>query len=247
MRVAVLANIHSNLPALEAVLAEIDRLAVDRIVLNGDIAAGPLPGETLDRLAELGERAIWVHGNGERGLVAGFDHTADPTVHEHDLEVGGLLTRDQRDRLAGLPLTVTLEVDGLGTVLYCHASPRRDDELLLVDSPPSWCAEALAGVRADVGVLGHTHMPFDRLHDRRRVVNPGSVGMPYGHGGAAWAALGPTVELRGTPYDAAAAAARLARSHWPHAVTWAEQFVLQQHSDVEALVAFTQTARDQTA
>jgi hypothetical protein len=71
--------------------------------------------------------------------------------------------------------------------------------------------------------------------------------MPYGHGGAAWAALGPTVELRRTPYDAAAAAARLARSHWPHAVTWAEQFVLQQHSDVEALVAFTQIARDQMA
>jgi Calcineurin-like phosphoesterase superfamily domain len=118
MRVAVLANLHGNLPALKAVLAEIDRLAVDRIVLNCDIAAWPLPGETLDRLAELSEHAIWVHGNGERGLVAGFDHTADPTVHEHDLEVGGLLTRDQRDGLAGLPLTVTLEVDGLGTALY---------------------------------------------------------------------------------------------------------------------------------
>lgn len=89
MRVAVLADIHGNLPALKAVLAEIDRLAIDRIVLNGHIAAGPLPSETLDRLAEPGERAIWVHCNGERGLVAGFDHTADPTVHEHDLEVGG--------------------------------------------------------------------------------------------------------------------------------------------------------------
>jgi len=247
MRVAVLADIHGNLPALEAVLAEVDRLAVDRLVLNGDIAGGPLPGETLDRLAELGEHAIWVHGNGERGLVAGFDHAADPTANEHDLEVGRLLTRHQRDQLAGLSMTVTLEVDGLGTVLCCHATPRRDDEMLLVDSPASRYAEVLAGVPADVVVLGHTHMPFDRLFDRRRVVNPGSVGMPYGHAGAAWALLGPGVELCRTPYDPAAAAARLAAGPWPRAAWWAETFVLQQASDAEALEVFTQIARDQTA
>jgi putative phosphoesterase len=247
MRVAVLADIHGNLPALEAVLAEVDRLAVDRLVLNGDIAGGPLPGETLDRLAELGEHAIWVHGNGERGLVAGFDHAADPTANEHDLEVGRLLTRHQRDQLAGLSMTVTLEVDGLGTVLFCHATPRRDDEMLLVDSPASRYAEVLAGVTADVVVLGHTHMPFDRLHDRRRVVNPGSVGMAYGHAGAAWALLGPGVELCRTPYDPAAAAARLAAGPWPRAAWWAETFVLQQASDAEALEVFTQIARDQTA
>jgi putative phosphoesterase len=247
MRIAVLADIHGNLPALEAVLADVDRRAVDRIVLNGDIAGGPLPGQTLDRLAEFGERAIWVHGNGERGLVAGFDHIADPTANQHDLEVGQLLTRHQRDRLAGLPMTVTLEVDGLGTVLCCHATPRRDDEVLLVDSPASRYAEVLAGVTADVVVLGHTHMPFDRLFDRRRVVNPGSVGMPYGHAGAAWALLGPGVELRRAPYDPAAAAVRLVASPWPRAAWWAERFVLQQASDIEALEVFTQIAREQTA
>jgi len=182
-----------------------------------------------------------------RGLVAGFDHAADPTANDHDLEVGRLLTRHQRDQLAGLSMTVTLEVDGLGTVLFCHATPRRDDEMLLVDSPASRYAEVLAGVRADVVVLGHTHMPFDRLHDRRRVVNPGSVSMPYGHAGAAWALLGPGVELRRTPYDSAAAAARLAAGPWPRAAWWAETFVLQQASDAEALEVFTQIARDQTA
>jgi putative phosphoesterase len=244
-RIAVLADIHGNLPALEAVLAEVERLGVDRLVLNGDIAGGPLAGETLDRLADLGERAIWVHGNGERGLVAGFHRADDPTANRHDLEVGRLLSRDQCDRLTGLPMTVTLEVAGLGTALCCHATPRRDDEMLLVDSPPSRYAEALAGVRADVVVLGHTHMPFDRLHDRRRVVNPGSVGMPYGHAGAAWALLGPGVELRRTPYDAVAAAARLAASAWSQAAWWAETYVLRQASDVEALDTFTQIARDQ--
>ena len=245
MRVAVLADIHGNLPALEAVLAETTQLGVDRLVLNGDIAGGPLAGETLDRLDELGDRAIWIHGNGERGLVAGFDHAADPTANEHDLEVGQLLSRPQRDRLAGLPMTVTLQVDGLGTVLCCHATPRRDDEMLLVDSPPSRYAEVLAEVITDVVVLGHTHMPFDRLHDRRRVVNPGSVGMPYGHGGAAWALLGPGVELRRTAYDPAAAAGLLAASPWLRAAWWAETFVRQQASDVEALETFTKIARDQ--
>jgi hypothetical protein len=130
-------------------------------------------------------------------------------------------------------------------VLFCHATPRRDDEMLLVDSPASRYAEVLAGVRADVVVLGHTHMPFDRLFDRRRVVNPGSVGMPYGHAGAAWALLGPGVELRRTPYDPAAAATRLANSSWPRAAWWAETFVLQQASDTEALEVFTRIARDQ--
>ena len=245
MRVAVLADIHGNLPALEAVLTEIDQLGVDRLVLNGDIAGGPLAGETIDRLAKLGDRAIWIHGNGERGLVAGFDRSVDPTANEYDLEVGRLLSRPQRDRLASLPMTVTLEVDGLGTVLCCHATPRRDDEMLLVDSPPSRYAEVLAEVITDVVVLGHTHMPFDRLHDRRRVVNPGSVGMPYGHGGAAWALLGPVVELRRTAYDPAAAAGLLAASPWLRAAWWAETFVRQQASDVEALETFTKIARDQ--
>jgi hypothetical protein len=73
------------------------------------------------------------------------------------------------------------------------------------------------------------------------VVNPGSVGMPYGHGGAAWALLGPRVELRRTYYDPAAAATRLANSSWPRAAWWAETFVLQQASDTEALAVFTQS------
>jgi hypothetical protein len=117
--------------------------------------------------------------------------------------------------------------------------------MLLVDSPPSRYAEVLAEVITDVVVLGHTHMPFDRLHDRRRVVNPGSVGMPYGHAGAAWALLGPGVELRRTAYDPAAAAGLLAASPWLRAAWWAETLVRQQASDVEALETFTKIARDQ--
>jgi diadenosine tetraphosphatase ApaH/serine/threonine PP2A family protein phosphatase len=156
-----------------------------------------------------------------------------------------LIETAHRDLLDGLPLTVTVDIDGLGPTLFCHASPRRDDEMLLVDSPPERWADALAGVSAGTACFGHTHMPFDRLFDKRRLVNPGSVGMPYGHAGAAWALLGPDVTLRRTEYDAEAAAEAIGASGLANAQEWASEYVLQHYSDAEALEAFTKIARDQ--
>jgi putative phosphoesterase len=245
-RVAVLADIHGNLPALNAVLAEPDVLMADLVVLLGDIALGPLPGPTLDRLAELGDRAVWVHGNCEREMVTAFDGGVVPGPFGGEAaKAAALIGRAHRDRLDGLPLTVTLEVTGLGPVLFCHASPRRDDEMVLVDSPPERWAEVLADVPEPVVVLGHTHMPFDRLAAHRRAVNPGSVGMPYGHPGAAWALLGPGVSLRQTRYDTAAAAAVIAASPYPGAADWAADYVSQHESADAALAAFTPIARHQ--
>jgi putative phosphoesterase len=246
-RVAVLADIHGNLPALDAVLAEPEVAAADRVVLLGDIALGPLPGPTLDRLAGLGERAVWVHGNCEREMVTAYDGGVIPGPNGPSAAASAaLIGRAHRDRLDGLPLTVTLEVEGLGPVLFCHASPRRDDEMVLVDSPPERWAEVLAEVTAPTVVCGHTHMPFDRLAAGRRVLNPGSVGMPYGHPGAAWAVLGPSVTLRQTAYDAEAAARAIAASGHADAREWASEYVLQHYSDTEALEAFTQIARQQS-
>jgi hypothetical protein len=144
MRVAVLSDIHGNLPALEAVLAEVERLSVDRIVLNGDIAAGPLPGDTIDRLVGLGGRAVWVHGNGERVMVAGYDSAgagADVPGAAEDRGAGRLLTKAQRDRLAGLPLSVTLGWTGWGRC--CSATPRPG----VTTRSCSWTARRAAGIR----------------------------------------------------------------------------------------------------
>jgi predicted phosphodiesterase len=247
MRAAVLADIHANLPALEAVLDEPDVAAADAVVLLGDIALGPMPAETLGRLAELGDRAVWVHGNCEREMITVFDGGEVPGPNGADAAASaGLIGRAHRDRLDGLPLAVTLDIDGLGPTLFCHASPRRDDEMLLVDSPPDRWAAALDGVGAGIVVCGHTHMPFDRLAGGRRVVNPGSVGMPYGHPGAGWALLGPDVTLRRTMYDAQAAAEVIGASRHPGAQQWAAEYVLNHYSDTEALEAFTAIARDQT-
>jgi predicted phosphodiesterase len=248
MRAAVLADIHANLPALDAVLAEPDVASADAVVLLGDIALGPMPAQTLDRLAELGDRAVWVHGNCEREMVTAFDGGEIPGRGAGDaIASAALIDRAHRDRLDGLPLTVTLDIDGLGPVLFCHASPRRDDEMLLVDSPPERWAAALADVEAGVVVCGHTHMPFDRLMGRRRILNPSSVGMPYGHPGAGWALLGPDVTLRQTRYDAEAAAEAIRASRYTGAQNWAAEYVLNHYSDAEALEAFTAIAREQAA
>lgn len=244
----MLSDIHGVLPALEAVLAEPDVAAADRIVLSGDLAAGPLPAQTLDRLLALGDRASWVHGNAERELLqlarGGETSIPDPIAPwaAAQLEERHLALID------GLPLTVTLEVEGLGEVLFCHATPRDDDEVVLVDSPLDRWAAVLAGVTAPTVVCGHTHMPFVRLVDRRTVVNPGSVGMPYGTSGAHWALLGgangPAVQLRRTLYDAEAACrALVATSSYPGIETWADDFVRSQASDVEALAVFTPRTR----
>ena len=247
-RVAVLADIHGNLPALDAVLAEPDVLTADAIVVLGDIALGPMPGPVLDRLAELGDRVVWVHGNCEREMVTAFDGGVVPGPFGAEAAASAaLIGRAHRDRLDGLPLTVTLEVAGLGPVLFCHASPRRDDEMVLVDSPPERWSEVLGGISEATVVLGHTHMPFDRLAAGRRAVNPGSVGMPYGHPGAAWALLGPGVTLRRTLYDTAAAAAVIEASGYPGAAGWAAEYVTRHHPDSAALEAFTAIARQQAA
>jgi predicted phosphodiesterase len=241
MRVAVLADIHANLPALEAVLAEPDVVSADRVVLLGDIALGPMPAETLDLLDSLGERAVWVHGNCEREVLAAYDGTAGDTMNATAAHAtAALIEPRHRDLLDGLPLTVSLDVEGLGPVLFCHATPRRDDEMVVVDSPMAVWRRSFGGVTQPTVALGHTHMPFDRLVDRRRAVNAGSVGMSYGADGASWALLGPTVQLRRTAYDIEAAAARIATSDYAEVEEWVRQYVREPPSDAEALEVFTE-------
>ena len=137
-------------------------------------------------------------------------------------------------------------MDGLGPVAFCHATARDDNEYILVDSPLEHFRAAFAAIGQQTVVVGHTHMPFDRLAAGRRVVNAGSVGLQYGHAGASWALLGPDVVLRRTLYDTDAAAAALWRA--AHDLPGAEGFVGNVRAcagDAEALAAFTQTVRQQ--
>jgi len=240
-RVAVLSDIHGVLPALEAVLAEPDVAAADLIVLTGDLAAGPQPAETLDTLRALGDRAIWIRGNADRELVEFRRQRRTSMPDSISPWAAGQLRADQIDLLASLPLSRTLPVGGLGTVLFCHATPRDDEEVVLADSRLERWAEVFDGLDSQVStvVCGHTHMPFARLAHRRLAVNPGSVGMPYGGAGAHWALLGPGVQLRVTDFDLDRACARIAaESGYPEAGEWAEYYVRSAASDADAIAAF---------
>ncbi len=240
--VAVLSDIHGVLPALDAVLAEPEVQSAERIVLTGDIAAGPLPAQTLDRLIGLGERVIWVRGNAERELVAlargGETSIPDPIAPW----AAAQLTAEHVELLAGLPHPVFLDVAGFGTVAFCHGTPRDDEEVLFVESSAERWLAAFDGLADEVRtvVCGHTHMPFTRLVDRRLVLNPGSVGMPYGRAGAHWALLRDgTAVLRRTDFDIAAAGEQLiAESDYPEVAEWADYFLPSRASDLEALRTF---------
>ncbi|MEV4266818.1 metallophosphoesterase family protein [Kribbella sp. NPDC049584] len=234
--IAVLADIHGVLPALEAVLA--DAQDADVIVLAGDIASGPQPVETLDVLTALGDRAVWVRGNADRELVEMARGTYDAKPpDEVSRWAAEQLRPDQVELLAGLPTTVTI-----GDALFCHATPRDDEEMVLADSPISRWSTVFRGLPADVRtvVCGHTHMPFARQVDRRLVVNAGSVGMPYGAPGPSWALLtADGVQLRRSALDAAAAADRIVReSTYPGREAWVAEYLLSTYSDTEALEAF---------
>jgi predicted phosphodiesterase len=240
--VAVLSDIHGVLPALDAVLAEPELGAADRIVLTGDIAAGPQPAQVLDRLLSLGERVTWVRGNADRELADLARGKDIPVPDEISPWAASQLSRDQVSLLAGLPHPVTCDVDGFGQVLFCHGTPRDDEEVVLADTRIERWAEVLEGLPADVTTVacGHTHMPFLRLAHGRLIVNPGSVGMPYGRAGAHWALLaGGAVTLRRSEFDAAAACAAIAeQSAFPGAADWADYFVRARASDAEAIAAF---------
>ena len=242
-RVAALYDVHGNLPALEAVLAELERTAADAlVVVGGDFASGPLPAQTIDRLRALGERALFIRGNGERELFESQDDPAGTWV-ERTRFVAAAITDGQRSFLAGLAQTVTLEVEGLGRVFFCHGTPRSDSEIVTRLTPESRLAEAVAGVDAAVVACGHTHVQFDRRVGATRVVNAGSVGMPYeGETGAYWALLGPDVELRRTAFDTAAAAAAIRATAFPHAEEFVREFVLRSYSADEASEQFERMA-----
>jgi len=238
--IAVLSDVHGVLPVLEAVLDEPDVAAADLVVVTGDHAAGPQPVQVLDRLLALGDRAVLVRGNADRELVAIARGGSSP--HPESVWAAAQLSAAQVELLAGLPHPVTVEVEGFGPVLFCHGTPRDDDELVLVDTRLQRWIEVLAAVPDEVRtvVCGHTHMPFVRLVDRRLVVNPGSIGMPYGRPGGAWALLrNGSVALRHTEVDVRAAVDRVvAESGYPDRAAWAQEYLTARNSDADALTAF---------
>ncbi len=217
--VAALYDVHGNLPALEAVLADPRCAGAELIVSGGDLVAGPMPAECVDRLAAEGERVRYLMGNGDRETV--WTTTDDPGFAESNRWSAARLGDDRLGRIAAWPSTVEVDVPGVGTVLFCHGTPTSDTAIITSATPEEDVAAELAGVTAEVVVCGHTHVQYDRSVGEVRVVNAGSVGMPYeGSPDARWALVGDErVELVSTPYDAEAALELLSSKECP-ALEW---------------------------
>ena len=209
MRILALYDVHGNSDALEAVLADPRAASPDAIVIGGDVVPGAFAGAALDRLEALSADAHWVRGNGERETAAAVN--GPPSAEgDNSAEMSAFTAQQlgpERARALGeLPLSVI--VDG---VLFCHATPRSDEEMVTRISPPERWAEVLAGVDVAMVVAGHTHQQDDRTVNGTRFVNAGSVGLPYeGDGDARWLWIEDGVpDLRRTTYDAAAAGRRM--------------------------------------
>ncbi|HXW92926.1 MAG TPA: metallophosphoesterase family protein [Terriglobales bacterium] len=246
MRIAAIYDIHANLPALEAVLEEVRQLNVDRIIVGGDVLPGPLPRETIQCLLDLDIPAQFLHGNGDREVLAQLSgvetdwyRTAREPWREPVRWTAQQLHTEHQRLLAGWPPSCRVEVSGLGDVLFCHATPRNDTEIFTRLTPTERLLPIFEGLGVRMVVCGHTHMQFDRMIGTTRVVNAGSVGLPFGEPGADWLLLDPDVQLRHTGYDLARAADRIRRTTYPQAEDFAARSLLRPPSEKETLAAFT--------
>jgi predicted phosphodiesterase len=219
MRVAALYDIHGNLPALEAVLDELLLTPVDAIVAGGDVLSGPMQAECLQRLRALSLPVQFIMGNSDREVIATRNGKENmrlpPFAQELCRWSARRLSPEHEQWIAGWLSTLTLRIPPLGNVLFCHATPRDDNEIFTARTNEAFLRPIFDAVEADVVVCGHTHMQFDRMIGKTRVVNAGSVGMPFGAFGADWLLLGPQIELRHTGYDREAAARRIAATGFP--------------------------------
>jgi predicted phosphodiesterase len=246
VQVAAIYDIHGNLPALEAVLDEIRLAQVDRVVVGGDVFPGPMPGESLARLLELDVAVEFILGDGDREVLSqagGTETTWYRTAPERWRApvrwTAQQLSGEHLRLVGGWPATCRLSIAGLGDVLFCHATPRSDTEIFTRLTPEERLVPLFNLPEVRLVVCGHTHMQFNRTVDRVRVVNAGSVGMPFGEPGANWLLLGPGVELRHTRYELGKAAERIRRTAYPQAEEFAMQNVLKPPSEEKTLEAFS--------
>jgi predicted phosphodiesterase len=246
VRIAAIYDIHANLPALEAVLQEIRQANVDCVVVGGDVVPGPLPRETIQSLLDLDIPAQFIHGNGDREVLAQMSgvetdwyRTAPEQWREPVRWTAQQLDPQHQRLLEDWPPTCRIMIPGLGDVLFCHATPRNDTEIFTRLTPDDRLLPIFEGLGVSVVVCGHTHMQFDRMIGTTRVVNAGSVGMPFGESRADWLLLDSDVQLRNTRYDLARAADRVRSTTYPQAEDFASRNILHPPSEEETLAVFT--------
>jgi putative phosphoesterase len=246
MRVAALYDIHGNLPALEAVLDDIRQAEVDFVVVGGDVIPGPMLHQTIKCLLDLNLPTQFIQGNCEVSVLAEMSGKDPGPLPEDARKIiqwtAQQLHPEEEQLFSSWPKTLRFEIGGLGEVLFCHATPRNENEIFTRLTPEDRLLEVFEGVNAGLVVCGHTHMQFDRRIGSTRVVNAGSVGMPFGEPGADWLLLGSDVQLQHTSYDLIKAVQRIRETNYPQAGEFAEHYVLRPPSEAEMVELFTRAS-----
>jgi putative phosphoesterase len=244
-RIAALYDIHGNLPALEAVLRELRQLSVESIIIGGDVLPGPMPRQTLEALLEVEVPIQFICGNGDREVLAQMSGVKTPWYARASEQwqepvrwTAQQLQVEHRRLLEHWPPTCQINVPGLGDVLFCHATPQNDTDIFTSLTPEERLIPVFEEVEASLTVCGHTHMQFDRMVGRTRVVNAGSIGMPFAGPGAYWLLMDRGIELRRTLYDLEEAAERIRSTTYPQAEQFAVRHVINPPSEKDMLAAY---------
>jgi putative phosphoesterase len=242
MRIAIIADIHANDVALDAVLADIEMVQPEQIVCLGDVAAtGPQPRQVLERLRALSCPAVM--GNADAWLL---DPQPSGTSDEHirrfetiDRWCAAQLAPDDLAYLRTFQPTIALSLGEDATLLCFHGSPLSNTDIIRATTPDDELERMLGGQRATVLAGGHTHTQLLRRYRDMILLNPGSVGLPYEQNSATggsrnppwaeyavvgWAAGKLSIELRRVPVDAAAIVRAARANAMPHAEWWVQDW-----------------------
>ncbi|SEN45716.1 phosphoesterase, MJ0936 family [Amphibacillus marinus] len=225
MRVAAIYDIHGNLSALEAVLTEINKNHVDRVIVGGDLVWGPEPRQVMELLLKQKDEFLFIRGNADREVATRYTKGLDELTAKLNNWCADQLSPHQLSFLNNLPEKLSLNIDGLGEVLFVHGSPRSDEEAIRVSTTEGEIESMLTSTTQEIIVCGHTHIQFDRVVANKRIINPGSVGLQSRATGACWALLGPEIELKMTQYDVKKANARILKSSAPYKKEFAKHYL----------------------
>lgn len=242
MKIACLFDIHGNWPALHWVLTELSQLNIDQIIVGGDIVSGPMPKETMETLFQIKDKIIWIGGNGDDDVLAALSNQPfNKNLSEYgrivSMWVAHKLGPEFEIFLKGLPIRYNLFTAEYGRMCFCHATPESKEEIFTPATNEAIMKELFKRIDYDIVICGHTHIQFERVVNSVRILNAGSVGMPFsGHHGADWILItSEGIAFKNTQYDNLKAREILARTNYPNITNFIDQNIIHTHDQAQMI------------